>query len=105
MQSLHIGQRSTDGGTLPTPPLPLNTHLDPPRFLVPFSKKERDEKRPLVRYTQVLNRLSDEEWKDLDLPHPSSISPRQNVQLPDIAGRAYDLVTVGVDDSEVASGN
>ena len=55
-------------------------------------------------YTQVLNRLSDEEWKDLDLPHPSSISPRQNVQLPDIAAHASDHVMVGVD-GEVASGD
>ena len=39
----------------PHPPLPLNTRITPPRFLVPYSRKQRDKKRPVVSYTEILN--------------------------------------------------
>merc|ERR1711888_389200 len=56
----------------PHPPLPLNTRLVPPRFLVPYSHRDRDIKRPIVAYTEVLNNLTEEEWKSLKLPPPTS---------------------------------
>ena len=68
----------------PHPPLPLNTRLVPPRLLVPVGKRDRDDKRPIVKYTEILNQLTDEEWSLLDLPPPSSISHRHNLQLPDL---------------------
>ena len=66
----------------PYPPLPSNTRLAPPRFLVPRCKRERDAKRPVVVYSQLLNDISEEEWKQLKLPPPSSARPVPNVQLP-----------------------
>ena len=54
----------------PHPPLPLPTRQVVPRFLVPSCKKDRDEKRPIVVYSQMLNLLSEEEWRKLKLPHP-----------------------------------
>ena len=68
----------------PPSPLPLNTRRSHPRFLVPHCKRERDHKRPLVVYTEILNALTDSEWKALKLPSPFDLIPRPNVQLPDL---------------------
>ena len=64
-------------------------HSPPPTtseysFLVPKCKKDRDEKRPIVKYTEVLNSLSIDEWSRLKLPAPSSACPRPNLQCPDL---------------------
>ena len=69
---------------LPHPSLSLNTRNAPPRFLVPPCRWERDDKRPLVAYTQILNELSNDEWKKLKLPSPQDVVHRLNVQLPDL---------------------
>ena len=69
----------------PHPPLPLNTRLDPPRFSLPFSKRDRDLKRPIVKYTEILNSLTDEEWERLRLPSPTTAVFRPNLQLPNLA--------------------
>ena len=45
----------------PHPPPPLPTRHAPPRFLVPSCKLERDMRRPIVKYSMVLNELTDEE--------------------------------------------
>ena len=66
-----------------TPP-PLNNMITTPRFLVPHCKRERDHKKPIVSYTNILNQLSDSEWETYKLPPPSVVVPRPNVQLPDI---------------------
>ena len=41
-------------------------------------------KRPIVRYTMILNNLSEEEWHAYKLPPPESAKPRPNMQLPDL---------------------
>ena len=41
-------------------------------------------KRPIVRYTEVLNGISDVEWEQLQLPDPTSVCQKANCQLPDI---------------------
>ena len=68
----------------PHPPLPLNTRHSPPRFLIPVSKRDRDLKRPIVRYTEILNGLTEEEWSKLKLPSPADVVHRPNLQLPDL---------------------
>ena len=45
----------------PHPDHPLATKLSTPRFYIPKSEKVRDEKRPIIKYTQVLNNLSEDE--------------------------------------------
>ena len=61
----------------------------PTRFLVPKCKLQRDHKRPLVAYTEVLNEISDDEWKLLRLPPVSSVHNVDNKQLPDLARPSF----------------
>ena len=51
----------------------------------------RGHKRPIVTYTQVLNNLTDEEWKSLKLPPTSTISPKANLQLADLSTPSFKL--------------
>ena len=67
------------------PPLPLSTRFKPPRFLVPRCRLERDHKRPIVAYSEVLNAITDEEWSQLKLPPVSSVYHSANLQLADLA--------------------
>ena len=67
------------------PALPLGTRYRPPRFLVPKCKLQRDHKRPIVAYSEVLNGLSDEEWVKLKLPPVSLVRHASNQQLSDLS--------------------
>ena len=75
----------------PHPPLPRDTRISitPPRFLVPKSKLARDQKRPIVVYSMVLNSFSDSEWVTLKLPPVSSTYPSSNKQLPDLDSPSF----------------
>ena len=68
----------------PPPPPPRNTRLVPPRLLVPKTYSATADRRPMVVYTKILNSLSEEQWKDLNLPDPKHLVPRSNVQLCDL---------------------
>ena len=89
---------------VPHPPLPLNTRVAPPRFLVPYSKRDRDEKRPIITYTEMLNGLSDSQWKELKLPPPTEVAVRSNVQLSDLDQQYPAKVNEGADCDVVADG-
>ena len=80
------------------PPLPLNTRKNPPRFLVPKCPRDRDEKRPIVHYTKILNSLSDHEWKLLKLPSPSTCHNQPNCHLPGLFGSTCDAELSGDQD-------
>ena len=41
-------------------------------------------KRPIVKYTMILNEMTNEEWHARKLPLPDSARPRPNLQLPDL---------------------
>ena len=72
----------------PHPAPPLNTRIKVPRFISPRSTRIRDDRRPIVKYTDILNNLSDEEWSQLKLPDPASAVPATNVQLCDLGDSA-----------------
>ena len=75
----------------PHPPPPLGTRITVPRFLVPFTRKRRGDLRPFVRYAQILNDLSEEEWSDLEMPTPNASLCRPNTQLADMESPHYPL--------------
>ena len=56
---------------------------------MPRTKLKRDEKRPLVYYTEVLNELSDMEWEDLKLPPVTSVRHSSNRQLADLDAPSF----------------
>ena len=77
--------RSTDGGTGPTP-LPLESRgRVAPRFLVPKIgfRKARQDLRPILQYTQILDSLSNNTWKRLRLCDPNATGHKSQHQVPD----------------------
>ena len=81
--------------------MPLHTRYVPPRFLVPVCprKRERDNKRPIVAYTDVLNGLTDIEWAKLKLPPVSTCVTKPIAQLSDLeCGRSALVLSVASED-------
>ena len=85
----------------PHPVMPLGTRYRSPRFLVPKCRLQRDHKRPIVAYSEVLNGLSEEEWAKLKLPPVSSVQHASNKQLSDLANPSFQAASDVTKDTTV----
>ena len=73
------------GQSGPVGPEKSNESLQKIKVIESTSKKERDLKRPIVHYTEILNSLTDVEWASLKLPPVCGVVSRPNKQLPDLS--------------------
>ena len=59
-------------------------HPKPPRLWVPLARNQITDLRPISKYTNLLNSLTDQEWDNLCIPSPSTCCSVPNIQLSSI---------------------